>query len=512
MAFLRSTATVGVYTMASRVLGFVRDMATAAYLGAGPIADAFFVAFKFPNFFRRLFAEGAFAAAFVPMFAGSLAQNGKSAARDFAENALAALLAVLFVLLVAAEFAMPWIVRAIAPGFADEPERLALAIEFTRVTFPYLLFISLVALQGGILNSLDRFAAVAATPIVLNLCLIGALVGLTPILATPGHALAWGVALAGVAQFLFLAWACDREGLALRLRVPRLAPETKELLKRMAPVALGSGAAQINLVIDVILASLLVSGSISWLYYADRIYELPLAVIGIALGTALLPLQSKQIRLGEHEQARATLNRALEAASLLTLPATAALIVLAEPIVGVLFLRGAFTASDAAATAAALIAYTVGLPAYVAVKVLTPNFYARGDTKAPVKIAILAVVFNTACGVSLMWVVGHVGLALATALAAILNASLLARLLLRDGFLAPDERLKARLPRQLGATFAMAGVLIVARWVVEPYLAAPGWRYFALGGLVALGLFVYAGAAWAMGAAKRSDLRGLSRG
>jgi putative peptidoglycan lipid II flippase len=512
MALLRATATVGIYTMASRVLGFVRDVAIAAYLGAGPAADAFFVAFKFPNFFRRLFAEGAFAAAFVPMFAGSLAQHGKSAARDFAETALAALLAVLFALVVAAEFAMPWIVRGIAPGFADESERLALAVEFTRLTFPYLLFISLIALQGGVLNSLDRFAAVAATPIVLNLCLIGALVALTPVLATPGHALAWGVAIAGVAQFLFLARACDREGFALRLRMPKLSPQTKELLKRMAPVALGSGAAQINLVIDVILASLLAAGSISWLYYADRIYELPLAVIGIALGTALLPLQSKQIRLGEHGQARATLNRALEAASLLTLPATAALIVLAEPIVDVLFRRGAFTSADASATAAALIAYTAGLPAYVAVKILTPNFYARGDTKAPVKIAILAVVFNTGFGASSMWVVGHVGLALATALAAILNAILLARLLRRDGHFVPDERLKTRLPRQLGAALAMAGVLVFARWVLEPFLTAGLWRYAALGALVALGMAVYAGAAWVFGVAKPSDLKGLSRG
>jgi putative peptidoglycan lipid II flippase len=512
MAFLRATATVGVYTMASRVLGFVRDMAIAAYLGAGPVADAFFVAFKFPNFFRRLFAEGAFAAAFVPMFAGTLAKHGRGPARDFAENALAALLAVLFVLVVAAEFAMPWIVRAIAPGFADEPERLALAIEFARLTFPYLLFISLVALMGGILNSLDRFAAVAATPIVLNLCLIGALFALTPMLATPGHALAWGVAIAGVAQFLFLAWACAREDLALRLRCPRLSPETKELLKRMAPVALGSGAAQINLVIDVMLASLLVSGSISWLYYADRIYELPLAVIGIALGTALLPLQSRQIRLGEHDAARATLNRALEAASLFALPATAALIVLAEPIVDALFRRGAFAAADVSATAAALIAYTVGLPAYVAVKILTPNFYARGDTRSPVKIAVFAVIINTVCGASLMGFVGHVGLALATALAAILNASLLARLLLRDGFLVPDARLKARLPRQLGATLAMAGVLVFARWVLEPHLGTGIWRYAALTVLIVSGLASYAMAAWVFGAAKRADLRGISRG
>ena len=400
MALLRATATVGSYTMASRVLGFVRDMATAAFLGAGPIADAFFVAFKFPNFFRRLFAEGAFAAAFVPMFAGSVAQHGKAAAKEFAESAMAVLLAVLFVLVVAAEFAMPWVVAIIAPGFADEPTRYALAIDFTRVTFPYLLFISLVSLQGGVLNSLDRFAAVAATPILLNLCLIGAIFGFTPFMPSAGHALSWGVALAGLAQFLFLAWACGREGMGLRLRMPKLSPETRTLMTRMAPVALGSGAAQINLVIDVMLASLLAAGSISWLYYADRIYELPLAVIGIAIGTALLPLQSRQVRLGDEEGARATLNRAMEAASLLTLPATAALIVLADPIVSVLFLRGAFTAADVGGTSTALIAYTVGLPAYVAVKVLTPNFYARHDTKSPVKIAVACVIFNTICGVS----------------------------------------------------------------------------------------------------------------
>jgi putative peptidoglycan lipid II flippase len=512
MALLRATATVGSYTMASRVLGFVRDMAVAAFLGAGPIADAFFVAFKFPNFFRRLFAEGAFAAAFVPMFAGTVAQHGKQAAREFAESALAILLAVLFALVVAAEFAMPWVVSAIAPGFADEPQRYALAVDFTRVTFPYLLFISLVSLQGGVLNSLDRFAAVAATPILLNLCLIGAIFGFTPLMATPGHALSWGVALAGLAQFLFLAWACGRENMGLRLRWPRWSLETRQLMTRMAPVALGSGAAQINLVIDVMLASLLAAGSISWLYYADRIYELPLAVIGIAIGTALLPLQSRQVRLGDEAAARTTLNRAIEAASLLTLPATAALIVLAEPITSVLFLRGAFSPADAAATAGALVAYTVGLPAYVAVKVLTPNFYARHDTKSPVKIAVACVIFNTVCGATLMQVIGHLGLALATALAAILNAGALAWMLRRAGHFAPDARLKSRLPRQILATAIMALILSAALQPAEPYLTAHGARYVALGLLIGLGLAAYGGAAVALGAARPADLRSFSRG
>ncbi len=510
MSLARPVATVGSYTLASRVLGFVRDMLVAAMLGAGPVADAFFVAFKFPNFFRRLFAEGAFAAAFVPMFAGALAAEGPRSARRLAEQAQAVLLAALFALLVIAEFAMPWIVAAIAPGFAGDPVRTSLAIEFTRITFPYLLFISLVSLQGGVLNSMDRFAAVAATPIVMNLCMIGGLLALARTLPTPGHALSWGVLAAGVAQFLFLAWACARAGLPLRLPRPRVTPEVRTLLARMVPVAIGSGAAQINLVVDVIMASLLPAGSISWLYYADRVYELPLAVIGIAIGTALLPRLSKQVRTGAHDDARTTLNRAFEGAMLLTLPAAAALIVLAEPIVAVLFERGAFTAQDVTRCAAALIAYTAGLPAYVAIKVLTPAFYARGDTRTPVKIGILAVVANTLVGFTAMQFVGHVGLAAATAFSATLNAGLLWRALVRRGEFSADERLRRRLPRQLLATAAMALVLWAALIPAAAWLAPHGpVRYAALAGLVALGLGAYALAAFVAHAARPADLRAI---
>ena len=510
MALLRPIATIGGYTLISRVLGFLRDVLVAAYLGAGPVADAFFIAFKFPNFFRRLFAEGAFNAAFVPMFAGSVAAAGREAAKRFAEDAMAVLLAVLFGLLVVAELAMPWIMRGLAPGFVTDPVKFALAVDLTRITFPYLLFISLVSLQGGVLNSLDRFGAVAFTPVLLNLCLIGGLVGLAGLTPTPGHALAWGVAGAGVAQFLWLAWATDRAGMSLSLPWPRLTPEVKKLLTLMLPAALGAGVVQVNLLIDVIIASLLPTGAVSYLYYADRIYELPLAVIGIAIGTALLPALSRQARQGESAAAVATLNRGLEAALLLSLPATAALIVLPGAIISVLFERGAFAAGDAAATAAALASYAVGLPAYVLIKVLTPGFYAREDTKTPVKIAVVCVIANTGVALALMGPFAHVGIAFATAVSAWINVAALAVILRRRGHLTPDAALLKRTPRMILASVIMGAAL----WALLPLLS--GWlagglilRATALMVLVAAGLVVFALAALLTGAADRAEVQRL---
>ncbi len=501
MSLLRGIATVGGYTMLSRVLGFLRDVLTAAYLGAGPIADAFFIAFKFPNFFRRLFAEGAFNAAFVPLFAGMVARDGRVVARDFAEDAMAVLIAVLLALTLAIEFAMPQFVALVAPGFRDEPEKLALAIEFSRITFPYLLFISLVSLQGGVLNSLDRFAAVAVTPVLLNLSMIGALLVLTPRLGSAGLALSWGVALAGVTQFLWLAFACGHEGMSLRLPVPRVTPEVKRLLTLMLPAALGSGVVQVNLLIDIVIASLLPTGAVSFLYYADRLYELPLAVIGIAIGTAILPLLSRQIRLGENAAAATTQNRALEAAMILTLPATVALIVLAQPIIATLFERGAFDASATRETGRALIAYALGLPAYVLIKLLAPCYYARQDTRTPVKIAVLCVAVNTIAALALMQMLAHVGIALATALAAWLNAGLLAHGLVRRGHWTIDRRPLLRSARALGASLVMGAALLALLAPLAATLAAHGpLRWAALGGLVTLGLAVYAGAAILLGA------------
>jgi putative peptidoglycan lipid II flippase len=510
MTLLRSIATIGGYTLISRVLGFARDVLVAAYLGAGPVSDAFFVAFKFPNFFRRLFAEGAFNAAFVPLFAGKVVTAGRSAARLFAEDTLAVLLAVLFALVVAVELGMPWFITLAAPGFVDEPEKYGLAVAFTRITFPYLLFISLVSLQGGVLNSIDRFAAVAATPVLLNLCLIGGLVTLAPLLQTPGHALSWGVALAGVAQFLWLAWASNREGMGLSLPRPRLTPEVKRLLTLMLPAALGSGVVQVNLLIDVVLASLLPTGAVSYLYYADRIYELPLAVIGIAIGTALLPLLARQVRRNEHEAALATQNRALEAALLLTLPAAAGLVVLSAPIIDVLFRRGAFAGTDVAATASALAAYSLGLPAYVLIKVLTPGFYAREDTRTPVKIAVIGVVVNTSAALVLMQFFAHVGIALATVISSWLNAILLALALRRRSHFAPDGQLHKRVPRILAATVAMAVVLWGLSPVAAPWFAGPGEQRFAvLAVLVAAGMAVFTLAALVGGAADLKEVRRL---
>ncbi len=510
MSLLRSVATIGGYTLLSRILGFARDVLVAAYVGAGPVADAFFVAFKFPNLFRRLFAEGAFNAAFVPIFAGLVATAGKDAAKRFAEDALSVLLAVLFLFTVAAEVLMPWLMHAFAPGFAADPAKYRLAVEMTRITFPYLLFISLVSLQGGVLNSIDRFAAVAATPVLMNVCFIAGLVLLLHVTPTAGHASAWGVALAGVVQFLWLVAAMDRAGFALSLPRPRLSPEVRRLLVLMLPAALGAGVVQVNLLIDVVIASVLPTGAVSYLYYADRIYELPLGVIGIAIGTALLPQLSRHARRGEDRAAIAGLNRGLEVALLLALPATAALIVIARPIIVGLFQRGAFGATETGATAAALVAYAIGLPAYVLIKVLAPGFYAREDTRTPVKIAVGCVVANTAIALLLLRPFAHVGIAFATAASAWFNTAALTVVLHRRGYFVPDAGLKQRVPRAVAASVVMAAALWLALEPLASWLSGGSTqRVLALAILVTLGLGVFGVAALLFGAADRAQMKRL---
>lgn len=501
MTLLRSITTVGGYTLLSRLLGFTRDILMAAILGAGWVADCFFVAFKLPNFFRRLFAEGAFNAAFVPLFSGHLATGGHEQARRFAEIALALLLAVLVIVVGLIQLAMPWAMYVLAPGFIDEPEKFDLAVLLTRITFPYLLFISLVSLLGGILNSLGRFAAAAATPILLNLCLIGALLLLVPFTETPGHALAWGVAAAGAIQFLWLIVACGRAGMSLRLPRPRLTPEARELLSLMAPGVVGAGAVQINLVIDIVLASLLASGSLSYLFYADRLNQLPIGVIGVAAGTALLPLLSRHLAAGAEEDAARAQNRAIEFALLLTLPAAAALMTVSGPLISVLFERGAFGESETRATALALVAYAAGLPAYVLIKVLGPAYFARKDMKTPVKFAIIAVAANLVLNIILMIPLKHVGLALATALSAWLNVSLLWITLRRRGHVRPDRELRRRIARIVVATAVMAAVLWWLADFLEPLLSgALGARIGALAILVFGGMAVYLAVAALIGA------------
>ncbi len=513
MVLLRSIATVGGLTMVSRVLGFARDILIAFMLGAGPVADVFFVAFKFPNLFRRLFAEGAFAAAFVPLFAGLVETDGKDAARAFAEQALSVLLWTLLVFVAVVEMAMPVLMYGFAPGFVGDPAKFDLAVQLTRITFPYLLFISLVSLMAGVLNSLGRFWAAAATPILLNVCLIGAVLGLSPMMETPGHALAWGVAGAGMVQFVWLLFHCARAGMRLRLPRPRLTPKVRLLARRILPVAVGAGIYQINLLIDTIIASLLPSGSISYLFYADRVNQLPLGIVGVAVGTALLPMLSRQLRGGQAGAAMHSQNRALEFAFLLTLPAAAALIVMADPVIAVLFERGAFGPAEVRATAAALAVYAVGLPAYVLVKALTPGFFAREDTATPVKVAALALVTNLVLNLLLMGPFKHVGIAMATVISSWLNAGLLAVILHRRGHLEIDARLKRRLPRTALASAGMAALLALAMWGLEGALAGDTvQRITALAALVVGGLVVFAGLAHLSGAAALGDVRSLIRG
>ena len=509
MALIRSVATVGSLTLVSRVLGFTRDILTAAILGAGPVADAFFVAQRLPNLFRSLFAEGALSAAFVPLASGAMTEGGTTQVRQFAEEAFAVLFTVLLGFVLLSEIFMPWVMRAIAPGFSAEPGKFELVITLSRITFPYLLLISLTALLGGLLNALDKFAAPAATPILLNLSLITALYLMARFGWRDGHALAWALSAAGVAQFLWLRLACARAGLPLRLRLPRLTPRVRETLRIMAPGVFGAGVTQLNLLISTALASLLAGGSVSYLYYADRLNQLPLGVVGIAIGTAILPSLSRQVRVGDAAGAMATQNRGVELAFLLTLPAAAALIVLAGPILAVLFERGAFGPADVSATAAALAAYAVGLPAFVLVKVLAPGFYARRDTATPVKVAVTAVVVNFLLTLVLMQFLAHVGVAIALSASGWMQALILLVLLARHGHFRLDERAIGKIPRIVAATLGMTAILVGLRLAFAPALSGSTLlRVAALAGLVAAGLISFGALILALGITDWRELRG----
>jgi putative peptidoglycan lipid II flippase len=513
MNLARAVALVGGFTMLSRVAGFIRDMVTAAVLGSGPIADAFFIAFRLPNLFRRLFAEGSFNLAFVPLFAKALHEQDKIAARHFAEQAQAALLALLLPFSAILMALMPYVVLVLAPGLHDQPQVLAYATEFSRITFPYLLFISLVSLQGGVLNTLDRFGHVAVTPVLLNLTMIAAGLGLTAYTPNAGYALSWGVLAAGVIQYMWLAIVCRNEGFALRPRWPRWTPQIKRLALLTLPAAIGGGVQQINSMLDTIWASFLPSGSISYLYYADRVNQLPLGVVGITIGTALLPMLSRQLRAGENAAAMANQNRAMELALLLGLPAAVGSALLAEPIMRILFQRGAFDAAATIGTAAALAAYSIGLPAYVLVKALAPGFYARHDTRTPLYIALAAIAGNIVLNFALIWSLKHVGIALASALSGWLNFALMAAILHRRGHLRLDAQFKRRAPRLILAAAIMGGALYGGAIVLDGPLHGAMWlRIAMLAALVAGGAAIYAIAVLLSGGMRLADLRkALSR-
>ena len=497
MSLVKNFVTVGGATAVSRVLGFVRDVMMAAALGTGPVADAFFVAFRFPNLFRRLFAEGAFNAAFVPLFTRTLAEGGDAKAERFGNEALSALLTLLLIVIGIAEILMPILMYGLAPGFSKDPAKFDLAILLTRIAFPYLVLASLLALFSGVLNARGRFAAAAFAPALLNVVFIVA-IGLVLITGyarteNAGMVLAWATLIGGFAQLAVVIWAARRSGINLRLVRPRLTPGVRRLGRLVVPGALAGGVVQINIVVGTIIASLS-PGAVSYLYYADRVYQLPLGIVGIAIGIVLLPDITRQIRDGRPDLAAHSQNRALEFAMALTLPAAVALVVVAEPIISVLFERGAFTAADTEATASALIAFAVGLPAFVLVKVLQPAFFARENTKTPMWFAGVSVAVNIAGSLALFSSLQHVGIAIATSAAGWVNAGLLAFALLRRKELPIDAKTRRSVPLILLAAMLMGVVLYFGVDLFDGWLDDPSGlvRSAALAMIVATGILVFA--------------------
>ncbi len=516
MSMLRSFATVGSFTLMSRVLGFIRDVLMASFLGAGLAADCFFVAFKLPNFFRRLFAEGAFSSAFVPLFSRILGRtptpDSTEAARTFAQEALSGLMLVLVLFTALMQIIMPWAMVVLAPGFLEQPEKFALAVDLTRITFPYLLLISIVSLFSGVLNALGRFFEAAAAPILLNIMLIGSLLLFHETDLVAARSLAVAVSLAGLVQMVFLIWGAHRAGFALSLPRPRLTPSVKRLLTVMLPVALGAGMTQINLVVDVILASLLPQGSLSYLFYADRLNQLPLGVIGIAVGTVLLPQLSRTLAGDATTDANNQHNRAIEFALVLTLPAAFALALIPDPLIRALFVHGAFDVEAGKATAHALTAFALGLPAFVLIKVLVPGFYAREDMTTPVRFALAALVTNLVLNLILMGPMLHVGLALSTSIAAWLNAGLLFGALVRRGHFQVDARLRSRGIRCVVASALTGlGVFVLSRLLALPSDAGTMLEVGLVALLVGTGLLGYGMLAHLTGIFRVADLKRMLR-
>ncbi|MEO1019097.1 MAG: murein biosynthesis integral membrane protein MurJ [Pseudomonadota bacterium] len=498
--------TVGSLTGLSRITGFLRDLMIAAVLGAGGVADAFFVSFKLANFLRRLFAEGAFNAGFVPLFGRTLEIEGRDEAIRFGSQVFSVMLTILLLVVLLAELTMPWLVRGLAPGFEPGGERYQVAVALSYITFPYLLFVSLVALMSGVLNTFGYFAAPAFAPVLLNIVLIGAMALSFLHPETPAHALAWGVALAGMLQLAWVMVAARRAGIQIYWVRPRITPRIRRLFRLVVPGVFGSGVAQINLLVDTWFASTLATGAVSYLFYADRLNQLPLGMIGIAVGTALLPLLTRQLRSGAHAVAMDTQNRAIELALFFTLPAATALIAIGHPIIEVLFERGAFDAQATAATAAALRAFAIGLPAYVLIKVLAPAFFAREDTVTPVKIAALALLSNIVLIMALIGTLGHVGIALATALSNWLNGLLLYFMLRRRGHIVIDARLKQRL-RGICFGCVIMAVVLWASLIVDIELSA----WIELGLMIGIGGLGYLATAYLAGGFSVQEIRSLLR-
>jgi putative peptidoglycan lipid II flippase len=491
--------TVGGLTLLSRVTGFVRVIMLAAILGAGPVADAFFVALRLPNHFRAIFAEGAFNAAFVPAYARVRGQGGPASAALFANRIFVLLFSAEVVLVALALIFTPAMIALLAPGFSSDPPRFALATELTRITFPYLLLVSLVTLYGGILNTLGRFASPAAAPVLLNLAMIMTL-ALAAFFPTAGHAAAWGVLIAGVLEALLVGADAARRGVLPTFAALRLDDDVKRFFRALGPATLGSAGTQIALFADTVIASFLATGALSALYYADRINQLPIGVIGIAVGTVLLPEMANRIARGDEAGARTAQNRAIEFTLLLSAPCLVAFLLVPDLIMLALFARGAFTNADAAAAGATLAAYSVGLLPFVLLRSATATFLARGDTLTPMKALFVSVAVNVALKIALMGDYAQVGLAFATSAGAWINLALLVWFAQRAGLMEWDQRLKLSVLKLAAASILLAVALWTGLRVLAPTIATlPSLRSETLlAALALIGAIVYFGAVAAL--------------
>jgi putative peptidoglycan lipid II flippase len=500
MSLLRALATVSSMTFISRILGFVRDLVIARAFGAGFATDAFFVAFKLPNLLRRLFAEGAFSQAFVPIFAEYKNRRGEQEARLLVDRVAAVLALALFVVALIGVLAAPLIIYVTAPGFAATPDKFGLTVDLLRITFPYIFFISLTALAGGILNTYSRFSVPAITPVLLNLSFIGFALWGAPYFDPPVTALAWAVFVGGVAQLALQVPFLARLGLLPRFRLDFRDEGVRRILRQMGPAVFGVSIGQVSLVINMIFASFLVTGSVSWLYYADRLMEFPIGLLGVALGTILLPSLSRHYADRSPQEYSGLLDWGLRLTLLLAAPAAAALALLAVPLVATLFHYGAFDAADVFATRRAVLAYSLGLIGLVMVKVLAPGFYARQDIRTPVKIAIVTLALTQVMNFAFIWPLQHAGLALAIGLGACINAALLLRGLLRRDIYRPQPGWPVFLLKLAIAVYIMGAMLWLASGADASWLAmGAATRAVNLTGVVLLGAASYFMVLWLLG-------------
>lgn len=505
---LSGILTVGGWTLASRILGFVRDVIIANLIGPGTLMDAYVAAFRLPNLFRRFFAEGAFNAAFVPMFSKRL-EAGDDAI-GFARLALSGLSLVLLILTALSMIFMPVLVYATAEGYFGDA-RFDITVDYARITFPYIFFISLAALFSGVLNAAGRFAAAAAAPVILNVMLVTAMMVAWSMGGAVADALIWTIPFAGAAQLALVWIAADRAGMRIRPTRPRWTPEMSDLVRIAIPAALAGGVVQINLVVGQLVASN-TEKAVSWLYAADRLYQLPLGVVGIAVGIVLLPDLSRRLKADDHDGARHAYSRAGEISLALTIPCAVALMVIPLPLVSVLFERGAFDTDDTAATALAVTIYGLGLPAFVLQKVLQPLYFAREDTKRPFRFAAVSMVVNAVLAVGLAYVVGWWAAAIATTAAAWAMVWLLVRGARSYGEVARfDDRFRRRIWRIVIASALMGVVLWGLQVLLTPFFGLGGWRWLALLLLIGLGSLSYLGLGQLLGAFRMSEFRDAMR-